>query len=182
MRRLAGIAAVALAVSSCGSGALSITEYAEETAALIHRVDARVDEAAVRLLGDPPTVEGMQEFLEIRVEGFDELLGELEALAPPERAAELHEWVVRLIGDQLDAESALSEAAGAVGSLEDLDAVLRGPEAGEVQRLEQESIALCHAAQQAMDDTQTGEAFEDIPWMPRDVAEVVSVSFGCPPA
>jgi len=182
MRRLSVAIAVALVAASCGAGELSLTEYAEETSALIYRVDARIDVVAAQLFGDAQTVEGVQGYLEMRVDGFQELLEGFEALSPPDRAAELHEWVVRLLTDQLAAEKSRYEVANAVRSVEDLDLVWGGPESAAVQLLEQESIDLCHAAQQTMDDTQIGEGFEDMPWMPRDVAEVVSISFGCPPA
>jgi hypothetical protein len=67
-----------------------------------------------------------------------------------------------------------------VEDVADLDQVWEGPATQAIREIERDAIELCIAAQQAIDATEDREAFEDTPWIPRGMAEVVTAAYGCP--
>jgi hypothetical protein len=175
------VAAVAILIlASCGSTELSLTEYAEQANHLIQSVDGRLDTAAADLYAQPASIERTQEYLALRVAGYEELVAGFGALNPPERISDLHQHMMGILTDQLAAERERLDLAATMGSIDEIDRIWESPASEAIRAIEQEAIALCVAAQDVMDATQMGETFEGTAWMSRDVAEVVTTAFGCP--
>ena len=159
---------------------MTLSEYSNEAAALIERVDSRLDERHAQFVAAPPSVEGTQAYLAERVAGYHELVDGFDDLDPPEQVAELHAAVENIFGELLAAEQARASFAATVVSSDTLDQVWEGPEAQAVRAAELQAITLCYAAQDQIDETQERAAVGDVPWMPPDLKEVVRVSFDCP--
>jgi hypothetical protein len=170
----------ALLLSACGGASLSLSEYSDEVATLIIRVDGRLDAHAERLAAGPPSVEATQAFFDDRVAGYHELVDGVDVLEPPEEVVELHMALQGILAALLTAEEARLEFANTVSSVEDLDQVWEGPEAQAVRAAELQAIELCYAAQGQVDATEDRAAFGDLPWIPSQLQEVVRVSFNCP--
>ena len=47
------------------------------------------------------------------------------------------------------------------------------------EALDEEAVALCQVAQAEFDATADREVFGEMPWIPSELREVVSVAFGC---
>lgn len=181
MRRIAILFTVSTVVlAACGGGSLTLTEYASETAALIKRVDSRLDAHADELFSSPASLEDTLAFLEDRVAGYHELVEGINDLNPPEQTTDLHAALQEILERLLETEEARLTFAETVTSVADLDQVWDGPEAQAVREAELEAITICFAAQAQVDATADREAFADIPWMPPEMREVVVAAFDCP--
>ena len=71
---------------------------------------------------------------------------------------------------------ALAQRSLTVQSFEEL---MQSPEAEAALATEDEVIRFCIGAQPQFDATAEREAFEDVPWIPSELQEVVDVVFGC---
>jgi hypothetical protein len=159
---------------------MTLSEYSNEAAALIERVDSRLDERHAQFVTAPPSVEGTQAYLADRVAGYHELVDGVDALDPPEQVAELHAALQEILGTLLAAEQARASFAATVVSTDSLHQVWEGPESQAIRAAELQAITLCYAAQDQVDATEQREDFGDVPWMPAELKEVVRVSFDCP--
>ena len=169
----------ALLFSACGGGSLSLSEYSEEVAELLRRVDSRLDAQAEQLLASPPDVAATQALVDDIVAGAHEIVDGIDALEPPEEVAELHAALLEILVPLLSAQEAWAAFAKTVTTIEELDQVWEGPEAQAVQAAGLEAVDLCYAAQDHIDATRDREALEDVPWIPVELKEVVRVSFNC---
>lgn len=170
----------ALLFSACGGGSLTLSEYSDQVATLLVRVDTRLDAHAARVAAAPPNVQSTQAFFDDRVVGYNELVDGVDELKPPDEVVELHAVFQEILADLLAAERARAAFAKTVSSVEDLNQVWEGSEAQAVRDAELRAIELCYAAQSQVDATEEREAFADVPWMPARLQEVVLVSFNCP--
>jgi hypothetical protein len=180
MRALTASIAVALIASACSGGGLTLTEYAQQTETLIRGIDDRLDQAAEDLASKAPSVESTRDYLELRVVEYRRLIEDLTDLEPPDQVAELHHRFLDILARQLAAERQRVDVAEAVEDVADLDQVWEGPATQAIREIERDAIELCIAAQQAIDATEDREAFEGTPWIPREMAEVVTAAYGCP--
>lgn len=170
----------ALLIAACGGDQLSLSEYSGEVAAIIGRVDGRLDTHAAELAAAPPDVEATRAYLDDRVRGYRELVDGIDALDPPEQIDELHATLREILGALLVAEEARAAYAATVETVGGLTQVWEGPESQAVRAAELQAIELCYAAQQQIDDTGAREDLEGIVWIPAEMREVVRVSFDCP--
>ncbi len=157
-----------------------MSEYSDQVATLIIRVDGRLDAHAERLAAAAPNVEETQAFFDDRVIGYHELVDGIDALEPPDEVVELHAALQEILASLLTAEEARAAFARTVSSVEELDQVWEGPEAQAVRAAELQAIELCYAAQGQIDATEDREGFRHVPWIPSQLQEVVRVSFNCP--
>ena len=169
----------ALLFSACGGGSLSLSEYSDEVAELLRRVDSRLDAHAEQLLASPPDVAATQALVDDIVAGAHEIVDGIDALEPPEEVAELHAALLEILVPLLSAQEAWAAFAKTVTTIEELDQVWEGPEAQAVGAAGLEAVDLCYAAQDHIDATRDREALEDVPWIPAELKEVVRVSFNC---
>lgn len=168
-----------LVLVACG-GTLTLSEYSNEVAALVEALDSRLDAEAGEYFSGPPSVEGLREYLAIRVDGYRDAVAGLDAIDPPEQVADLHTTFAEIMGNLLVAEEARAAFAGTVDSVEELPSVWEGPASETVLVAEREAIVLCHAAQAQFDATEQREALTGVPWMPPELKEAVNVALDCP--
>jgi hypothetical protein len=155
------VLAVALVVGGCGNGSLTLSEYTEQAEQHLKAMNDRIDLLGAEWVSQTPTLE------------------ELEALDPPDEVAELHRVVLDLLSRFTAAEEALAASVDAYESITDHWQWQDSPEAQAALALNEEVVALCHAAQADFDATQTGEGFVDTPWIPDEMKEAIRVTLEC---
>ena len=171
---------LALALAACGGGTLTLSEYGEQGEQLVIEVSQRVDALDAELESEDQTVDSVQAYWGERVEARRDFSEGLEALEPPEEAAELHAIVVEIFNRLTAAEESL---AARVTSLETVSGPAEWwatPEGRAARAVDEEVTQICVVAQGAFDETVDREAVVDVPWMPPEMKEVVRVAFGCP--
>ena len=171
---------LALALAACGGGTLTLSEYGEQGEQLVVEVSQRVDALDAELDSEEQTVDTVRTYWDERVEARRDFLEGLEALEPPEEAAELHAIVVDIFNRLTVAEESL---AARVTSLETVSGPAEWwatPEGQAARAVDEEVTHICVVAQGAFDETVDREAVADVPWMPPEMKEVVRVAFGCP--
>ena len=83
-RRVAlGAVGLALMVTACSGGSLSLPEYAEQAEELIARVRDRIAALDTAWLAQAPTVDGVEEYWNDRLDARVEFLEDFRALKPP---------------------------------------------------------------------------------------------------
>jgi hypothetical protein len=60
-----------------------------------------------------------------------------------------------------------------------IDAIWETPEGVAARAADDQAIALCRAAEAEINSTEERSAFEDVPWIPPEMKEIVRVAFGC---
>ncbi|NNL13318.1 MAG: hypothetical protein HKO82_06480, partial [Acidimicrobiia bacterium] len=103
----------------------------------------------------------------------------LEAIEPPDEAADLHAAAVDAITALVAAEQELFDVANTSDDLETLENLWTSP-AGEAARAaDAKAIEICQAAEAAINSTEERQALVGMPWVPSELQEVVTVAFGC---
>lgn len=172
---------VGLAVlAACGGGGLTLSEYSSQVADVIETLDSRLDAEGEAYFAALPSVEGLHTYLAIRVDGYRDAVDDLDDLAPPTQAQDLHDSLAEILSDLLVAEQARAASATTIDSVEDLPSVWESPESEAVSRAEERAIVLCCAAQTEFESTHQREELADVPWIPADLKDVVNVALDCP--
>jgi hypothetical protein len=181
MRWCLGFVAMGLSLmTACGGGTLTLSEHSADMATLVETLDSRLDAEAEKYNSGSPTVEGLRSYLAIRVDAYRTAVDGINATDPPDQVEDLHQTFAKIIGNLLTAEEERAAFAHTVDSVEALPLVWDGPESDAVRAAEADAIVLCRAAQTEFDATEQREALADVPWMPSELKEVVSIAFDCP--
>lgn len=169
-----------LVLVACGGGTLTLSEYGEQGEQLVIEVSQRVDGLDAELESEDQTVDSVRAYWDERVQARRDFSEGLEALEPPDEAAELHAVVVDIFNRLTVAEESL---AARVTSLETVSGPAEWwatPEGQIARAVDEEVTQICVVAQGAFDETVDREAVVDVPWMPPEMKEVVRVAFRCP--
>jgi len=169
-----------LVLVACSGDSLTMSEYSDEVAGLIQRVDGRLDAHAEELFSGDPSVEATHAYLDDRVAGYKEMVAVTGAIDPPDEVVDLHTALTAILATLLEAEEARATFAASVDSVDNLDLIWEGPQSQAVRAAELEAIVLCYAAQERFDATEEREDLSDIPWIPPAMKEIVRTAFGCP--
>ena len=173
--------AVVLTAVGCGGSEMTISEYAESAAGLVHEMEQRFASLDSVWLAGPPSVEGAERYWEGRMEIRDDFLEGIRDLEPPRTVARLHETSLDLFARITAADEALAARVATFETITDHWEWVATPEGRTSDALLQEIYAFCRATQEDFDATAGAGALEDVPWVPADV-ETVKVAFGCPPS
>lgn len=168
-------AVLCLLVQACSSG-VSLTDYAEQVETLVTTQNARLDALDAEVEGTQD-LDQVKRYAQERVEARSELLDGLRNLVPPEEVAELHTAALEIIGRLTEAESVLAERVQGMETSAGIDAIWDTPEGVAARAADEQAIALCLAAQAEFDEDRS--AFEDVPWIPPEMKEIVRVALGC---
>lgn len=178
MRRLVVAVLVSgMAVAGCG-GESSLTEYATELEAAVAEMNARLDELDAELSASSD-LEQVKRYASERVSARNAFFDVLEGLDPPDEVRDLHDSAVGIIGRLADAESALAGYVNDLDSATDLDTIWSTPLGVAARTADEETVALCLAAQAEFDTTEDRTVLVEVPWIPQELKEVVTVAFGC---
>lgn len=179
LRSTVAVACLTLAVAACGGDSLTLSEYSEQAAELISVVRDRIATLDAEWLAATPTPEGAAAYWDERIAARTEFVEDLQALNPPDEAAELHENVVPLFERLTTAERALAARIVAYESLTQHWQGWDTPEGQSAIAVDQELVALCFLTQEELDRTQSRELLAEMSWFPSDMKEVVNVVLGC---
>lgn len=192
MKRLFTAAlAVAMLLTACGDDEMSLTEYTEALSAIFDRGIARYEEiidapgGAVLVVGQGEhfgfdeggaqltdfTPQDLHVALEQVAEIQDEALAAAADIEPPAEVAELHALYFR----QLPIAE-LAERAGTASTWEELSA---SPEMAAYRQGLAADNEVCADFQATLDATAQRGVFEDVPWMPGELADFVDYALGC---
>jgi hypothetical protein len=174
MRCLLLIAWLVVVCAGCGSNELSLDEYAREVEGLTTELYGTIDELTIS--DRAPTLEDVQTVYRELAAAYHRLLDGLEAIDPPREAEELHGVSLEIITRLATTHDSLAQRSLTVQSADEL---FNSPEAEAAFATENEIIEFCIAAQAQFDATADREAFEDVPWIPSELQDVVEVVFGC---
>jgi hypothetical protein len=174
-RRTLASACIVFVIVACGGGTLSLTEYGERFQSIRFAMTAEFDvlEAQRASIG---TVEDGKELLDRAVAIRTDLQNSLTDLDPPEALAGFHGDLVEQLSRVLLAQKAWAGRAETAGSLD----VLQGSsEALAYWELDAQMVPLCLELQSTLDATAERGIFAEVPWIPGEMKEVVSLVMGC---
>ena len=177
-----GTVCVLVVMAGCGGGSLTVTEYAQQAEELVGEmvVDFATLDAAWE--AEEPSVEGAARYWDGRLAVRREFLDGVRALDPPGAVIDQHMAALDVFSRITAADEALAVRAAGFETVTDHWQWVDTPEGEAADALLAEVFAFCRASQAAYDSTEDREGLQDVPWVPSDVTEVVSVAFGCPPA
>ena len=164
-------------VAACGGGP-SLTDYAEDVETLVATMNARLDELDAETEGTQDLDE-IQRYAQQRVAARSDFLAGMQDLEPPDDVAELHGTALEIMERVTDAESVLADRVMDLESASGIDAIWETPEGVAARAADAQAIALCQGAQAEFDQTVDRTEFEDVPWIPSEMKQVILVAFGC---
>ncbi len=175
MRRALASACIVFVFVACGGGTLSLTEYSELFQSASFAVTDEFDVLEAEW-ASATTVEDGKEVLDRVVALRTDLQNGLTELDPPEALADFHGDLVALLGRNLAATEAWADQGETAGSLDELQT---SSEALAYWDLDAEMGPLCLEFQSRLDATAERKSFAEVPWIPADLKEVVSMVVGC---
>ena len=176
VRAALGLMAI-LVVASCASG-LTLPEYADEIEQLVTVQNAKLDQLDAEF-GESADLEGIKTYASERIVARRALIAGMEELDPPESVAELHAEALDILKRVTEAEAVLVAIVQESNSVESLGDLWETPEGVAARQADGRAILICEAAQETFDRTQAQEGFEDVPWIPTEMKQVIRVAFGC---
>ena len=192
LRRYGPAAVLALALAtSCGGGEMTMTEYVDAIDVIFDRAIARYEvlatssEGEVLIAGQSDhfgfTNEGMQltDFapwdLHLALDQLAEIQAEAVAAAnaidPPDQIEELHALYFR--------ELPIAELATRAATAEDWYELSESDEMQAYRAALAADNEVCAEFQEALDATAARGVFEDVPWIPGELQEIVDYALGC---
>lgn len=178
MRVLLTVMAAALVSTSCSS-APSLTDYAADVDALVTTHNEGMDANDAWLDSQAETIERVHTYANRRMELRTSFLSELEEAKPPREAEDLHTAALATIRSLVDAENVVFSDAISAGSLDELGDLWATPAGQAARAADAQAIAICQAAEAALNSTEERQALVGMPWVPTELQEVVNVAFGC---
>lgn len=172
----------ALAVVGCGSAELTLTEYATELEGLVAEMEVRFIDIDAEWLSEPPSVDRAAEYWDQRLDIRNDFLNGIEELQPPEEAVDMHEQSIGIFTRITDADVALRARVDTMDTFTDHWQWVDTPEGQAADAVLADVYAFCRQSQEEFDATSDRETFDDMPWIPSEMKEVVRVAFGCPPS
>lgn len=178
MRSLA-IAVCMMVVTGCGGGELSMNDYATQVEDLLTAMNTRIDTLDAEIATEPSTLADVQDFWAAKVTARRAFIDGLDSIEPPEQAADMHTAAIGIITRLTSADETVAELVAEMETDEELSSLLESPEYLATEAVDEVAIAMCQAAQTEFDSTAERQVFEDAPWIPSELQEVVLVHFGC---
>ena len=180
-RAAAVLGFIALALTGCSGEALTVSEYAMQTERLVATM---VDDFAAldgRWESKPPTMAGALGYWDDRLAIRADFLSGVESLDPPAEIALMHDRAVDIFTRITRADEAIARRVQTWTSLQGHWDWVDTPEGRASDAILEEVYAFCRASQADFDATADRSALQDVPWIPSEMTEVVSVAYGCPP-
>ena len=173
---------LALALSGCGNGEMSLTEYVERINAVENQASQRGAEliAEAEQVGDDLAPQDLQAGLErARVIRLD-IKEATDDIEPPEQIAELHHLIFDWHTEFITIEEALAKRAGvAADTAADWEDLSNSPEMAAYRAAIADGKQICSGFQAKLDATAERGVFADMPWIPSEMTEVVDAVLGC---
>ncbi|MDJ0792451.1 MAG: hypothetical protein QNJ71_11195 [Acidimicrobiia bacterium] len=182
---------VAALLAGCGGGEMTMTEYVEAMDAIFDRGLERYEEVVagpqgmVLIVGQGDhlgfgdsgmeltdfTPQDLSMALGQVAEIQDEAVEAAAALDPPDQIEELHALYFR--------ELPITELAARAATATDWDDLSDSAEMAAYRDALEADNEVCAEFQARLDATAARGAFEDVPWMPAELTEIVDYALGC---
>lgn len=172
------VLAVGLLAGACSSGP-SLTEYAEEIESIVAEHNAGMDANDRDLESEAETLERIQTYAGTRMDLRNSFLAALESLEPPGEAEDLHNAALGTIHSVVESEQVLFEQAISATDITNVGDIWASPQGQAARAADAQVIAICQAAEAAINSTEDRQALVGMPWVPSELQEVVNVAFGC---
>lgn len=169
-----------LVVAGCGGSRLSVADYAAGAERLVSDMQADFAVLDAGWEAQTPTQDGALRYWEGRLAIRDRFLAGVEELDPPREIEDMHAAALDIFGRITAADGALAERVARQAEVTGHWDWVDTPEGRASDAILGEVYAFCRASQADFDATRSREAFVDLPWVPSEMTEVVSVAFGCP--
>jgi len=173
---------LALSLGACGSGELSLTEYASEVETLVAEMEASFIEIDTEWMSEPPSVDRAREYWDERLQIRYDFLESVESLHPPEAIVTMHEDSIAVFNTITDADIALRSRVDQYETIDSHWQWVDTPEGQAAEAALADVFAFCRESQAEFDETRERDQLDDTPWIPSEMKEVVRVAFGCPPS
>lgn len=180
MRHAWQAAWLSLILLACGSGTLTISQYATQAQQLVAELETQFDALDAEWESQAPTLEGAEHYWEGRLAVRTEFLDGVRALDPPSEVEDLHATAVDLFASIEAADRAVAARVATFETITEHWQWVDTPEGQAADAILEEVFAFCRASQAGFDATRQRESLDDVPWLPSEASEVVSVAFGCP--
>ena len=168
---------LAILVTGCGGGP-TVAEYADEVEALVTTMNAGLDRID-KELDTAEDLEQIQASVQRRILVRSEFVAGLRDLEPPDDLVDLHGSAIEIMANVADAESAMADRVMAWESISDIESIWETPEGLAAREADAKAVSLCLAAQADFDQTSDRAQFDDVPWIPSEMKEIIRVAFGC---
>jgi hypothetical protein len=175
MRRTLASACIVFVFAACGGGTLSLTEYSKLLQSASFAMSDEFDVLEAQW-ASVTTVEDGKEVLDGAVAIRTDMQNSLTDMDPPEALADFHEDLVALLGRILAAQQAWAVRAETAGSLDELQT---SSAALAYWELDAQMAPVCLELQSRLDATTEREIFAEVPWIPGEMKEVVSLFVSC---
>ncbi len=166
---------LAVAITACGDGTMSETEYVESLNTLV--VEAGSDLggslAAYQQIADP-TLDDFIDFVEQQLVFEYEVRDRFGTFDPPGSLDDVNQLMVDTLVRIIAAAEGLIEVVDTVSSLEEIG---RTPEFAEYQGVNTDADSMCHDVEAKLNDLSTGPAIDD-PWL-SDLQRTVRAFLDC---
>ncbi|MCP4963714.1 MAG: hypothetical protein GY926_00575 [bacterium] len=182
VRHVAVTLCLALAVTACGGGEMSLTEYVD----LVNDAADQAGDTAQQLtdqgiLNKGDTPQEVEAGIERAIEEIRIPLQEsVDAVDPPEQVAELHTLLWSWHADLIRVETTLAQRVGATPHTEaGWTALSDSPEVAAYRASIAEGKQVCIDFQAQLDATEARGVFEGVAFLPSELSEVVKAALGC---
>lgn len=167
---------VLLAVSACSNGDTGLVDFADRLEELVTTMNQGLDLIEADAAASEQTIETQRMRLDSRAALRTTFLREVEALEHPPEVEGFSVASLAIIADLAAAEQALAAKARAVETVEELE---DSAEVLAFLAIDEQAIAMCRAVEAQLDTSDDVTEFPDMPWIPTELSDVVSVVFGC---
>lgn len=181
MRRVCAAICLVATLAACGSGTLSLTEYATAAEGLVAEMEAEFVRLDAEWVSKPPSADRAHDYWEGRLAVRYGFLESVAALEPPTAALEQHLAALDVFGRFTVADEALAARVETYDAITEHWQWQDTAEGQAADAILEEVFAFCRASQADYDATRDRAALQDVPWIPSEMSEVISVAFGCPP-
>lgn len=178
MRRLTLAACLVAVLAGCGGDGLTLAEYGAEVEGLTTAMYRKLNAVTIeenRL----PTVEAVRTTYDGVAEAYNELPVGLRGLDPPGDAEELHATSLDIVSRLAATHDAVALRARELQTEDELIPFFESEEAQAAVAAQEEIVAFCQGVQAQFYATADRAVFEDVPWIPSELQEVIEVAFGC---
>ena len=179
-RRPVLLVTVGLVMGACGGGP-TLTEYAGEVELIVQTMNSRLDATEIILDNETQTLGRIRAYADDRVAARKAFLAGFEELDPPSEATDMHTAALDVIRNLVSAEQELFDPAHNSDDIVEVSALWATPSGQAARAADAKAVALCQAAEQALNSTEERQQLAGLPWVPSELQEVVTVAFGCLP-
>ena len=142
-------------------------------------VDRAIAALDVETSSQPLTLEIARNYWSSKADSRRELIAGLEAIEPPEEAAEMHESAIGVVSRLAAADESVAELVETMETDQELTRLAQSPEFLANETVDEDAVAMCQAAQAELDTSSDEGIIADTPWIPSGLHETVIVVFGC---